>query len=133
MAKHAGGRPVSVWTPAARAKLLEEFMEYLYAKDDMSGEYANPVPSVSEFAFQKHINRQRLYEFEEFSDALELCKSKRERDLEMGGLSGAFPPAMAIFGLKQLGWKDTQESTDAAAIITQLDKVREDIKNELLK
>ena len=61
------------------------------------------------------MNRQRLYEFPEFSDALELCKSKRERDLEMGALSGAFPPGMAIFGLKQLGWKDTpdeEERTD---------------------
>lgn len=132
MAKHPGGRPVSVWTPAARAKLLEDFYEYLYAKDDDDG-YVNTVPSVSEFCFQRHINRQRLYEFDEFSDALEACKSKRERDLEMGALSGVFPPAMAIFALKQLGWKDTQESTDVAAVIAQLDKVRAEIKSELLK
>ena len=109
MPRHPGGRPISVWTPAARKSLLEEFLKYLYDKNDDGEDYKNPVPSVSEFAFQHKINRQRLYEFDEFSDALELCKSKRERDLEMGGLSGAFPPGMAIFGLKQLGWKDTPD------------------------
>lgn len=112
MAKHPGGRPIK-WTPAKIAGLRQKFLDYLYAKkEDDPDEYVHPVPSVSEFAFLHHIRRQMIYEHSDFAEAIELCKMKRERDLEMGGLSGALNASVAIFGLKQLGWTD--KATDSS-------------------
>lgn len=67
------------------------------------------------FAFKHGISRQRLYEFEEFRELIELCHTKKEADLEIGALTGAFPPSMAIFSLKQLGWKDNPGGDDEDA------------------
>lgn len=101
------GRPVK-WTPDRIKQLKDDLTSYLYDKD-MDGEYKNVVPSVSAFAFEHGISRQRLYEFEELKELIALCHTKKEADLERGMLSGGIPPAAAIFSLKQLGWTDRQD------------------------
>ena len=110
-----GGRPVK-WTPAKIKQLRREFFEYLYAKDE-EGQYKNQVPSVSQFAFEHHISRQRLYEFEELKEVIQLCHTKKESDLELGALSGVLNPSMAIFSLKQLGWTDRQEVEHSGQLV----------------
>lgn len=118
--KNLGGRPVK-WTPAKIEELRLDFMNYLYKKNE-EDEYVNQVPNVSEFAFEHGISRQRLYEFEELREAIELCKTKKERDLEVGALSGALNPTMAIFSLKQIGWTDRQE-VDVAGAVQIIDNI----------
>lgn len=66
------------------------------------------IPIVSEFAYQNGLHRQQLYDMPELSDALKICITKKEAALESLGLSGAVNTTMAIFSLKQIGWRDTQ-------------------------
>jgi len=96
MAKEVG-RPIV----HDRQKLLEAIEKYI---DE------TPIPIVSEFAYLNGLNRTSVYEIEELSDAIKKLVSKKEVALERLGLSGAPNVSpMAIFSLKQLGWKDKQE------------------------
>lgn len=77
-----------------------------------------PIPIAAEFAYTNGLHRQQLYEMEELSDALKQCITKKEAALESQALNGSVNCTMAIFSLKQLGWKDTHEQThkgDASA------------------
>ena len=70
------------------------------------------IPIIAEFAYLNNIPRQTLYTFgEEFSDTIKRCIDKKEAQLERLALSGDIKTTMAIFSLKQLGWKDKQEVT----------------------
>jgi len=73
------------------------------------------IPIVSEFAYLSKIGRQQLYTFAEknelFSDTIKRCIEKKETQLERLGLLNIINPSVAIFSLKQLGWKDKQEIT----------------------
>ena len=44
-----------------------------------------------------------------FSTLLKKCIAKKEANLEKGALTGKLNPSMAIFSLKQLGWRDKKE------------------------
>lgn len=85
-----------------RGDLLSKLTEYVDFTD---------IPIVAEFAYQNDINRQDLYAMVELSDALKRCIAKKESALERKALSGDVNCSMAIFSLKQLGWKDTHEQT----------------------
>lgn len=67
------------------------------------------IPIVAEFAYLNKIRRQFLYENKELSDAIKTLIDKKEAQLERGGLDKTIDKTMAIFSLKQLGWKDVQE------------------------
>ena len=91
-----------------RQKLLEAIEKYI---DETS------IPIVSEFAYLNGLNRTSVYEIEELSDAIKKLVSKKEAALERLGLSGAPNVSpMAIFSLKQLGWKDKQEVEHSGGI-----------------
>jgi hypothetical protein len=80
-----------------RKELLEKFLQYIIETD---------IPIVSEFAFNSGLHRQQLYEMPELSDAIKFCITKKEMALEKKGLKNEVNTTMAIFSLKQLGWKD---------------------------
>ena len=67
------------------------------------------IPIVAEFAYQNNIPRQKLYELQGIRDTIKKLIDKKEAQLERGGLEKKVDKTMAIFSLKQLGWKDTQE------------------------
>ena len=67
------------------------------------------LPIIAEFAYMNDIERQYLYDNEMFSTLLKKCIAKKESNLEKGALTGKLNPSMAIFSLKQLGWKDRKE------------------------
>lgn len=92
-------RPVE-WTEESRSELLRLFLSYITETE---------VPIIAEFAYQNGIYRQRMYEWPEFTDAIKLCITKKEAQLEKGALSGQLNTTMAIFSLKQIGWRDRQE------------------------
>jgi hypothetical protein len=126
MVKRRSGRPPK-WTPAKRKELNDAFIDYLY-ETDLDGHYVHSPPNVSEFAFLHHISRQRLYEFPEVRETIELCKTKKEWDLETGGLSETLNPAMAIFSLKNLGWSDNPAINDYYNKLAENNRRAYDIK-----
>ena len=68
------------------------------------------LPIIAEFAYTNEIDRNYLYDNAIFSTLLKKCIAKKEANLEKGALTGKLNPSMAIFSLKQIGWKDKQET-----------------------
>ena len=77
-----------------------------------------PIPIVKEFALQVGYTREYLYELANkhptFRKAMQRIVDQKEIILEKGALTGALDRSMAIFSLKQLGWRDQppEQKTD---------------------
>lgn len=67
------------------------------------------IPIIAEFAYLNRIPRSMLYESPVLADAIKRLIDKKEAQLERGGLDKTIDKTMAIFSLKQLGWRDVQE------------------------
>ena len=83
------------------------------------------IPIVAEFAYQNRVRRQYLYENPLFQDSIKRLIDKKEAQLERGGLDKSIDKTMAIFSLKQLGWKDVQDVNvgfNAAEIVSEFAK-----------
>lgn len=92
-----------------REELNNELLQYVESTE---------IPIVAEFAYTRGVSKQRLYEWPEIADALKACIAKKEAVLESMALAGKVNCTMAIFSLKQLGWKDKIEhSGDKASPI----------------
>ena len=74
------------------------------------------IPIVSEFAYQNNIRRALLYENKVLSYTIKGLIDKKEAQLERKALDGDVNITMAIFSLKQLGWKDRQEIEHSGSI-----------------
>ena len=92
--------------PRSRTQTQDEQMFKKFEK------YINDttLPIIAEFAYMNDIERQYLYDNQMFSTLLKKCIAKKEANLEKGALTGKLNPSMAIFSLKQIGWKDRQEA-----------------------
>jgi len=93
------GRPVT-YTESVLKELIKKLNKYCDSEE---------IPILAEFAYKNNIRRQALYEHPELTDAIKRITEKKEAQLERNALLGAVNPTMAIFSLKQLGWKDKQE------------------------
>lgn len=93
------GRP-KVYNKKEIQAILEKLNEYI---DNTK------IPIVAEFAYQNDIRRAALYEQPELAYAIKKLIDKKEAELERKGLETN--NSMAIFSLKQLGWKDRQDIT----------------------
>lgn len=100
------GRPIE-WTKKRKAALLADFLTYIDESD---------IPIIAEFCAKNHLYRQLMYDFEEFSDAIKQCTTKKEAALESLGLTNNINSTMAIFSLKQLGWKDKTEIEHSGSV-----------------
>ncbi|MET3699358.1 DNA-packaging protein gp3 [Bacillus oleivorans] len=87
------------------------------------------IPILAEFAYLNDINRQTLYDYEEFSSLIKKAIDKKEAQLEKKALKGEVNHTMAIFSLKQLGWKDKQETN----INLNVNELSDEEIEELLK
>jgi len=94
------GHQVTVWTPERIAEVVAMMDEYTES---------NQVPILAEFAYKHKLSRQSMYEITGLSDAIKRMTTKKEAELEKGALSGQLNVTMAIFSLKQMGWKDKTE------------------------
>ena len=69
-----------------------------------------PIPIVKEFAMQVGYPYTYLYELAAkhptFHEALRRIVDMKEIILEKGALTGELDRSMAIFSLKQIGWRD---------------------------
>jgi hypothetical protein len=97
-AREGAGRPRE-WDRAELARLISEYVD------------STTIPILAEFAAKLGIRRQFLYEYPELKDAVERLIAKKEGALEREALCGNVNCSMAIFSLKQLGWRDTHEAT----------------------
>lgn len=85
----------------------------------------NTFPIIKEFAIRMGISYNRLcergYENEELSNAIKRIHDTKEIVLERGAMTGQFQPSMAIFSLKQMGWRDKfeekEESDEESGVI----------------
>lgn len=93
------GRPVK-WTATIIEELKIKLEEYTDGTD---------IPILADFCTKNKVLKQRLYERHELSDSIKMLIQKKEANLELGCLTNAINPTMAIFSLKQLGWSDKTE------------------------
>ena len=106
------GRPPKYTEPDIN-EMVRKFTEYIDDKD---------MPIIAEFAYLNDIDRLYLYDHMEFSTLLKKAIAKKESYLEEKGLKGEVNPTMAIFSLKQLGWRDKQEVEHSGEIKTTMTK-----------
>lgn len=102
-------RPVE-YTPEKLAEIEQAFLQYIAEND---------IPIVAEFAYISGIRRTTLYDHPELSNAIKACIDKKEAALEKLGLEGKVNSSMAIFSLKQLGWKDKHEIEHSGDIVVK--------------
>lgn len=95
----AGGRP-RTFTDDEVLDLVERFEDYIATTE---------IPIIAEFAYQNDVPRDILYDYDEFSTLRKKAIDKKEAQLERLGLSNQVDKTMAIFSLKQLGWRDKQD------------------------
>ena len=93
------GRPQK-YDDAFVAELAKKFERYIEETE---------LPIIAEFAYQNGVTKQLLYEREEFSTLIKMAIAKKEATLERKTLTGEYNPTMAVFSLKQLGWRDKHE------------------------
>ena len=67
------------------------------------------IPIVAEFAYLNKVPRKSLYDNPVLSAAIKGLIDKKEAQLERKALNKEIDKTMAIFSLKQLGWRDIQE------------------------
>ena len=103
--KKPNGRP-RVHDREDLAKKLQEYID------------ANDVPIVAEFAYLNGVSKGRLYEMPELAELIKKATTKKEAALERGTLNGSLCVPMAIFSLKQLGWRDNKQEVCADIKIT---------------
>lgn len=94
------GRP-KTWTPDFIEKLRDDLKEYIEEND---------IPVISDFAWKYGYPRARLYIEKDIEDLIEYMQAKKESTLELLALRGEVNHTMAIFSLKQMGWKDRHET-----------------------
>lgn len=111
------GRPVK-YTPELIQEIQTAFENYIKATD---------IPIVAEFAHQYGLPRAKLYEIEQLKYTVKECIDKKEAQLERLGLSNQVNTTMAIFSLKQLGWRDKHEVEHGGSIVIQFDDALKDV------
>ena len=85
------------------------------------------IPILAEFAYQNKIPRDVLYKYEEYSTLIKRLIDKKEAQLERLTLERKINTTMAIFSLKQIGWRDIPKEADVSSevlnrLIDTLDK-----------
>jgi hypothetical protein len=101
-------------------EIINSFNEYIDNID---------IPIVAEFCYQNSILRKTLYEYPEFSDTIKRAIDKKEAQLERKALYNEVDHTMAIFSLKQLGWKDKQEVQHEGNIVVNVVPASEYVKD----
>lgn len=90
-------------------------------------------PIIAEYAHLHGITRCYLYQLAEsnpdLSNTIKMISEAKEIKLEKNALIGRYQHTMAIFSLKQLGWRDVQDVVDEKAL-QKLDDILGELKNE---
>jgi len=92
------GRPPKI-SEIDMPELVRKFSDYIDEND---------IPIIQGFCWRNGISKNYLYDRQEFSELLKKAIAKKEEALELKALAGEVNSTMAIFSLKQLGWKDKE-------------------------
>lgn len=119
------GRPLKYNTAEEMQIHIDEYFEKCQPKPYLNDEgkplldgKGNPIielnpPTITGLALHLgFVNRASMYDYEErgeFSNTVKKARTRCENWLEVNGLAGKTPPAMAIFALKNYGWTDRQD------------------------
>lgn len=97
---------------------------------------SNEYPILKELCYIKHYNYDYVMQMqrdnEELSQSIKELLYKKESYLEREGIHGRLAQTMAVFTLKQLGWKDNIEVTNEKEInkVSELlEKIEKGAKN----
>ena len=81
---------------------------------------ATDIPIAAEFAWQNSIPKSTIYNLAEkhegLLEAIKRLTDKKEAQLERMCLNGKIDKTMAVFSLKQLGWKDRNETEHTGSV-----------------
>jgi len=121
--KKRAGQPKK-FSPEQVKRLKEKFELYIEE---------NSIPIIMEFTYKNNITKDILYDYAEFSDLLKKCVEKKQANLEKATLANKVNTAMAIFSLKQMGWRDRSETEhtlneDTKSAIKEMEKIFGKIK-----
>ena len=115
------GRPKK-YTDEAIEQIQQNMEQYIQITD---------IPIIAEFAYKNNIPRHVLYDYDEFSTLLKKLTDKKEAQLERLGLTGKVDKTMAIFSLKQLGWRDKNETEHTGTVgVSIIDDIKKPCKKE---
>lgn len=112
-------------------------LDYQTLIDDADAYIASADPPIlAEYAHLHGITRCYLYQLAEaeknagrpeLSNTIKKISEAKEFILEKNALNGKYNSTMAVFSLKQLGWRDRMEYTDTSAL-DKLDQILEETK-----
>ena len=105
------GRP-RIFSKKKVKEICQKLEEYIESEE---------IPIIAEFAYKNDVPRQSLYDYPEFSTLLKKLIDKKECQLERLALKRKVNSVVAIFSLKQLGWRDVPKDQDDTA--AKLDKL----------
>lgn len=99
------------------------------------------LPILKEVCYLNNWNydyvKQMEARDENLSHSIKRLLNKKEVELEKGGLCGKYNKTMAVFSLKQLGWRDSIEINNnemmdkkLAGIVKKLEKIKEQENEE---
>jgi hypothetical protein len=115
--KHAGGRPRN--HTADEVEIIKQLLaDYI---DETN------IPILVEFAYQNDISRDDLYNYDEFCTLRKKAIDKKEAQLERLGLENKIDKTLAVFSLKQLGWRDRKEIEHSGDIVVSFDPAEKDL------
>lgn len=105
-------------------------VEYLKSVEKKIIEYTDKteIPILAEFAYKNNITREQLYQYPALTYALKRLIAKKEAQLERQGL--AQNNTMAIFSLKQLGWRDYFKDEAHSLTDEEMKLLREKLSDE---
>ena len=90
------------------------------------------LPIFKEVCYKNNWYDKYVYEMaqknEDLSNSIKKLIAKKEVELERGGITGRYNPTMAIFSLKQLGWKDRPEDDSDTKTADALNSLVQAIK-----
>lgn len=113
--KRSVGRP----RRSNRDELLEKFK--LYIKN-------TEIPIAKEFCVDNDVLYTTLWEWDEFKETIKKCSQKKEAKLERAALENRINHGMAIFSLKQLGWKDSKVMELHGSVIEKYGQIADALK-----
>ncbi len=101
------GRPVK-YNADKMVKVLEEYTNN------------TEIPILKEVCYQNKWNDRYIHELaaknENLSESINNLLMKKDSHLERLGLQGKIDRGVAIFSLKQLGWKDNQQIDHSGSV-----------------
>lgn len=101
---------------------------------DYTGQTEYPI--LKELCYLKHYNYDYVMQLqranEELSQSIKELLYKKESYLEREGIKGNLAQTMAVFTLKQLGWRDNieVEHKDLSKVEELLSKIDKEAKND---